>query len=83
MHDSISEFCNEFNGADLRGINEQNHPFDVPYSLTKIKGDVENFDLGENFYFVSFSKLAHILMLSQALTNPWNRATNLCMLPRL
>ena len=59
MHDGISKFCNEFNGVYLSGINEQNHPFGFSYCLTKMKGGVENIDLGENFYFVSFSKLAY------------------------
>ena len=70
MHDGVSKFCNDFNGVYLRGINEQNHPFDVPYCLTKMKGGVDSFDLGENFYFISFSKLAYFFMLSQASTNP-------------
>ena len=70
MHDGISKFCNEFNGVYLRGIDEQNHPFDVPYCLTKLKGAADSFDLDENFHFVSFSKLAYFFMLSQASTNP-------------
>ena len=32
IHDGISKFCNELNGVYLRGMNEQNHPFDVPYA---------------------------------------------------
>ena len=49
MRDGISNFCNEFNGVYLCGINEQNHLFDVPYCLSKINGGVGSFDLGENF----------------------------------
>ena len=58
MNDGISKFSNELNGVYLCGINEQNHPFDVPYCSSKMEGGVDSFDLGENSYFVSFSKLA-------------------------
>ena len=58
MHDHISKIWKIFFWIYLHGINEHNDPFDVLYCLSKMKVGVDSFYLGENFYFVSFSKLA-------------------------
>ena len=51
MHDDISKFSTEYNGVFLRGIDEGNDPFKVPYLLNKMKGGVNSYDLGK---FISY-----------------------------
>ena len=39
MHDGISKFGKEFNGLYIRGIDESYEPINIPYHLSKMKGD--------------------------------------------
>ena len=37
MHDGISKYSTEYNGIFLRGLNGNNNPINLPYSLKKMK----------------------------------------------
>ena len=45
MHDGISKFGSELNGTFIRCLNKDNHPVPVPYSLKKVKGGLNAFEL--------------------------------------
>ena len=45
MHDGISKFGSELNGTFIRFLNKDNHPVSVPYSLKKVKGGLNAFEL--------------------------------------
>ena len=65
LHDKIrkSSFWRIWIGFNKHDINEQNHPFDVQYCLSKMKGTVYSFDLGE--FLLSLFLNQHVfLMLS-------------------
>ena len=46
MHDGISKFGREYNGSFIRGIDKSYKPINVPYHLSKLKEEVNGFDLG-------------------------------------
>ena len=45
MHYRISKFGSELNGTFIRCLNKDNHPVSVPYSLKKVKGGLNAFEL--------------------------------------
>ena len=51
MHDGISNFGKEFNGLYKCQIDESYEPINVPYHLSKMKGEVTGFDLGLHLFF--------------------------------
>ena len=51
MHDGISNFGKEFNELYKCQIDESYEPINVPYHLSKMKGEVSGFDLGLHLFF--------------------------------